>query len=378
MKQNVLYAESSQEKKKDVFMNKDNEYLGNYKLNTYYVKSTEKVEFHTMVTESEEEIQVSPKIKLTIQASITTNGNPKKLTIKKIKLSQGEWVTDGEVKFTTIEDIDFLKNFLSILTSLNLPVGNNNKITFDSSVDINSLKTLLDSTQKDTLVNIIQNNPNIHEDIIALHHRKNQLVEFERMLDNTEVTEPQWQKFFEKNQWIFGYGLQYVFLDSLPNNKLETTAVGSSYDRYGKRIDALMLTKAEISNYVLIEIKTPQTPLLKEGKAYRSGCYVPSEDLSGAIMQVQKTTYEFVRSKTEPRDNIKNKDGSNSSEYVYKVQPKCFVVIGRLNEIVNHEDKIKSFELYRNSLNNPEVITFDELFYRAKSIVEILCNKESF
>ena len=359
-------------------MSKDNEYLPNYTPDTYYVKSTENVEFHTMVTESVDEIQVSPQIKLTIQTSITTNGTPKKLTIKKIKLVQGQWRTDAEVKFTTITDIEFLKKFLSILTSLKLPVGNNNKITFDSSVDINSLKTLLDSTQKDTLVNIIQNNPNIHEDIIALHHRKNQLDEFERMLDNTDLIEPDWQKFFEKNQWIFGYGLKYVFLDSLPNNKLETYVVGSSNDSQGKEIDALMRTKAEISNYVLIEIKTPKTKLLKEVKdAYRSGCYAPSENLSGAIMQVQKTTYEFVRKNTTSREQLKDNNGKFLEEYVYKIQPKCFVVIGNLKDIKDNEDKVKSFELYRNSLNNPEVITFDELFHRAKSIVEILQNKQN-
>ncbi|MBI3696057.1 MAG: hypothetical protein HY238_14600 [Acidobacteria bacterium] len=33
--------------------------------------------------------------------------------------------------------------------------------------------------------------------------------------------EAAWQSFFEKNTWIFGYGLFYVFTSSLEKQKLE-------------------------------------------------------------------------------------------------------------------------------------------------------------
>ena len=35
-----------------------------------------------------------------------------------------------------------------------------------------------------------------------------------------------------------------------------------------------------------------------------------------------------------------------------------------------NEEQYSSFELFRRSLNSPEIITFDELFERAKYIVE--------
>jgi len=35
-----------------------------------------------------------------------------------------------------------------------------------------------------------------------------------------------------------------------------------------------------------------------------------------------------------------------------------------------NEEKFSSFELFRQSLNSPEIITFDELYERTKYIVE--------
>ena len=56
------------------------------------------------------------------------------------------------------------------------------------------------------------------------------------------------------------------------------------------------------------------------------------------------------------------------------VKPKSFLVVGRLDELrsdcgINIE-KYRSFELYRRHTHRPEIITFDELFHRARFIVE--------
>ena len=53
----------------------------------------------------------------------------------------------------------------------------------------------------------------------------------------------------------------------------------------GKIVDFLVKNRIT-ENAVLIEIKTPQTPLL--GREYRQGVINISEDLSGAILQVLK------------------------------------------------------------------------------------------
>ena len=63
--------------------------------------------------------------------------------------------------------------------------------------------------------------------------------------------------FFEANPWIFGHGLNYVFLDKV-GAKLEAITTGASHEDDGNRVDALMRTRAAISQYVVIEIKTGQ------------------------------------------------------------------------------------------------------------------------
>lgn len=73
---------------------------------------------------------------------------------------------------------------------------------------------------------------------------------------------------------------------------------------------------------------------------------------------------------------IKDKSGNLTGEQVFIYQPKSFVILGNLSEFKTdigvNEDKFSSFELYRQNLVNPEIITFDELFERAKFIVKHL------
>lgn len=191
------------------------------------------------------------------------------------------------------------------------------------------------------------------------------------MLDEKPDDEKIWQSFFEENSWIFGHGLNYIFLDKV-YDKLEQTTTGHTHQNSGKRIDALMKTKALISQYVLIEIKKPGTPLLKFEKPYRPGCWQPSSELSGAVAQSQKTAFEFLRQQTTIKDQIKDNEGKYTGEEVFKISPKTYLICGKLDQILHNEDQIKSFELYRNSINSPEILTYDELYMRAECIIKNL------
>jgi hypothetical protein len=59
------------------------------------------------------------------------------------------------------------------------------------------------------------------QDVVAVGYRKRQLQVFKRLLTDSEyfpdvkerkncTTEAVWQQYFEKNPWIFGYGLSYI------------------------------------------------------------------------------------------------------------------------------------------------------------------------
>ncbi|MAA87583.1 MAG: hypothetical protein CME39_07995 [Haliea sp.] len=221
------------------------------------------------------------------------------------------------------------------------------------------------------------------EDLIAVGFRKKQLSVYSNLLNNESYfedlkrrkncsNEALWQKYFEKNPWVFGYGLGYLFLSSLDDKKLEQVVRGHSVDSHGKRIDALMKTKGIISNLCFVEIKTHTTALL-EAKPYRSGCWAPSKEFAGAIAQVQGTVasaVENLSSKINPSDS----EGNPTGEEIYNYQPKSYLVIGSMSEFLSehgvNKEKLRSFELLRKNITNPEIITFDELYERAKFIVE--------
>ena len=220
------------------------------------------------------------------------------------------------------------------------------------------------------------------EDVITVGYRKKQLEVYRNLFTDDNyfsslkekkncTNEGLWQKYFEKNPWKFGYGLGYIFLSSLDDKVLEKVVQGYSLSNHGKRVDALMKTKGIISSLCFVEIKTHKTSLI-DNKPYRSGCWAPSKELSGAVSQVQGTVSSSV-------DNLRNKviledkEGNPTGEEVYNYQPKSYLVIGSLSEFEGahgiNKDKYRSFELYRRNTTNPEIITFDELYERAKYIV---------
>jgi len=220
------------------------------------------------------------------------------------------------------------------------------------------------------------------EDIVAVGYRKKQVEVYRKFLEDEEyfnsirekietTNEGLWQKYFEKNPWIFGYGLGYILVSSLDEKKLEQVVKGYDFNSPGKRVDALLKTRGIVSSLCFTEIKTHKTKLL-ENKPYRSGCWAPSKELAGAVAQVQGTVASAVENLSE-RINIEDDQGNPTGEELFKYQPKSYLVIGNLDEFKTekgvNKDKFRSFELYRKNTNNPEIITFDELFERAKYIV---------
>jgi len=207
-------------------------------------------------------------------------------------------------------------------------------------------------------------------DVDSIGYRKEQLKIFEQMLNNDNLKESDWQKFFEKNTWIFGYGLSYIFQTNLDDKKLEQVVRGYDFNSSGKRVDGLLKTAGLINSLAFVEIKTHKSKLLD--KEYRASCWNISHEFSGAVSQIQNTV--SLASKTI-YDSIQIKDnkGFKTGEELFNYQPKSFLIIGKLDEFMNdygiNEDMYRSFELFRKNITSPEIITFDELYERAKYIV---------
>jgi len=239
-------------------------------------------------------------------------------------------------------------------------------------------------SQQPSLIDELLKNRVTAQDVAELAHRREQIIEFKRLLSEQDYFEERrtklgagpeavWQQFFERNTWIFGYGLNYVFNSALDDAKLEQTIKGYDITAAGKRVDALLKTHGLISALSFGEIKTHGTELLKPVSVpYRRECWQISDELSGGIAQVQRSvqaSLSAIRSKSA----IKDASGAPTGEEVFLYQPRSFLVIGSLAQFQTpngiNEEKYSSFELFRRHISAPEIITFDELYERARFIV---------
>lgn len=222
-------------------------------------------------------------------------------------------------------------------------------------------------------------------EVRRLSNCKQQLDEFRRLLDDdeyfasrvalAEITreEQLWQEFFERNQWIFGHGLSLVACERYSDEKLEAATTGRSvFGGAGKRVDALMRTRGFMGSLLFAEIKTHRSELLYQTTYRPPDVYRPSEDLTGGIAQIQKTAYKAVSKLDEIyRGRL---PGGQPLPEVGTLRPRQILVLGNLRQFevgdgdVNVE-MYSTFELFRRSIVDTEIVTFDELYERARFIV---------
>jgi hypothetical protein len=279
-----------------------------------------------------------------------------------------------------------LIRFLESFEGVDLPKGPLSVVASDRAELVNAIEGASKPAVVGALTKAWPEGISDH-DIAMLTHRKRSLEQFESMvadpsiveemrhtLGNNKRIEDVWQDFFERNHWIFGYGLSLVCCDSLDHRKLETIVTGNDvFEGAGKRIDALLKTRGHISSLLFCEIKRPDSQLLMTTE-YRPAVYSPAEDLRGGVAQVQKTLHSVSLKVSQNYHTIAGKNGDPTGEVVAVVRPRGVLIIGSLQEFdtvhgPNYE-RFSSFELYRGALNGLDVITFDELLERARFIVQ--------
>ncbi len=161
------------------------------------------------------------------------------------------------------------------------------------------------------------------QDLDILSGRKYGLTTFHKKLYiEKDWDEPQWQKFFSENTWIFGYGLDYRFLSIL-----QKEAAVSDVDVDGKDTVKSDFLLGSTDFTVLVELKRPDTLLFEQGKN-RSHSWRLSQYLVHAVSQIlaQKAAWEIKSSQT-------NFD-ENGQPIIQKTSdPKAILIIGRKDEI---------------------------------------------
>jgi hypothetical protein len=130
----------------------------------------------------------------------------------------------------------------------------------------------------------------------------------------------------------------------------------------GKEPDFLL--KNELTNYALIvEIKTPETPLLG-ASAYRPpDVFAAHRELCGAVGQIGRYKDEFLHNYSEMYRKTEGK--------FLLADPRCLVVIGSTGQLDSTAKK-GSFEYFRRGQRGTEIITFDELFRKVDVLLRLL------
>jgi hypothetical protein len=283
-------------------------------------------------------------------------------------------------------EIDVLLNFIDTMKRTKLS-GSGSIIVEPGALDNPKFVADDDVTNalrnKPELLREVLNNPNLTEDMKAIGFWRNSLKEFEnyignpcyfenkRQQTNGKSAEKVWQSFFESNKWIFGYGLLYISTTGVIDRKLEQSLRRGSILGGGSIPDAFMKTRGALSTLCLVEIKTHTTLLVEKQK--RGGSYLISKELNDAVSQCQtaiSVADEDIHKQFQPTDD----DGFPLSDPIFSFRPRSLLVIGSLDEFRGEKgvsvDRFRTFEMYRRNLVAPEIITFDELYDRARSLVE--------
>jgi Domain of unknown function (DUF4263) len=187
-------------------------------------------------------------------------------------------------------------------------------------------------------------------DVQMLVDRRDALDHFEKLLNEDGFIESErqrlglngiekvWQRFFEDNPWIFGYGLMLVSCDAVDERGLEAMTTGANiFMGAGKCIDAAMRTRGVVQSLVFVEIKKHDTDLLMVKQYREPDVYQVSRELSGAVAQVQKTAHKAVKLL---QDLHRQHTPEGEFEYdVSTVEPRKVVIIGNMNERARRQNQ---------------------------------------
>jgi hypothetical protein len=185
-------------------------------------------------------------------------------------------------------------------------------------------------------------------------------------MDSNDWSETEWQDFFEREQWVFGYGLDYRVMRQF-DREMNVGAGGT--DNQNKPVIDFLATFTDYT--VLVEIKRPDTDIFKPRKGGRAGTWDFAPEFVGAVSQILEQKAEWAAF-AESGEHYSRKSGESLAARTRNA--KAILVVGSRQEIArssgDREANIKrdTFELFRRETRGIDIVTFDELLERARFI----------
>ena len=281
-------------------------------------------------------------------------------TLNLSKLKSGEWI---KLELKSEEVLKLLNNceyYKSIYKKHGVTYGPAVYPITDENI-ANILEKISRFSNKNLLIKSLQNLSeeklaNI-DSLVSVAHLENISKKWDENRENDN--EEFWQKFFQDNAWILSQIFSCPFI-----------LIGKKFYCGGKEDDDKGGVKGDLlykndltGNLAFVEIKTPKIGIVggeyrgkEEGK--ENVVYSMSNEISGGINQVLNQRKVYL-----------NTHGDNNGKFLHNAM--CFLVIGKISDFENDDEK-KSFELFRSSTKEVEIITFDELFGRINAFLKLL------
>lgn len=360
--------------------------ISNSKLNMLYSHEFDAGRFFQVIHEDKVgfEIKLAPR---TMLKAIYLKEEDDIEGIQFIKL-----VSDKEKESIKLSKFNLaqIKAFLSFITEIDLKGITEKRLKlFDEQeldgATIKTLKTLLAKQGGSELIETLINEGIItSKDIVNTSFRKRGLQIFKSLIDDenywkvyasennisSNKEEKIWQFFLEKNEWIFGYGLDYRFQTILQREAhLSDVGIGGSNTVIADYLlgDKLFTT--------FIEIKKPSTSLFDKNKN-RSNAWSLSIDLINSVSQIlEQKASGLIKLEKDQYNSV----GQLIQQKTY--DSKVVLIVGHWKELetslndLEKKIKKKTFELFRRDSRNVDIITYDELYERARFIVQGNVNK---
>lgn len=224
---------------------------------------------------------------------------------------------------------------------------------------LNSLKKN-DQQTNEFVLSLLSECSNIR-DLINIKSLNNLISKFESMLQNNKnYEEKDWQKLLSENPFILSQIYHQPITSVEGQFKIKSD---TSYDKDG--IVDYLYKNSMFNGISLIEIKKPETKLIKTSgqkvQEYR-GIPMISNDLIGGILQLEQYK-SMIEKKINPYcpDNCDNHDIN------------LILLIGQSYSLDENQKNI--FKIFRNSLKDLLIITYDELLDRIKTIRLLFSSK---
>ncbi len=306
-------------------------------------------------------------------------GGIRRVTLETFRSRAGGWFQGYEKDSFTFRSDEFEK-LVAFLKSIQF-IDRSNEDRFDVR-DIskgNGSKIITDASDQALLSRIKSLNQNERERLFRGFHadlsqneinlilgRRQALETFEAQLAKGDWAEAGWQDFFERQSWVFGYGLDYRVMR--PFDREMVVGIGGTDNREKPTVDYLM----NFTDYsVLVEVKRPDTPIFQQRRSGRSGTWRFSNEFMDAVSQVLEQKAEWL-AQVQSRQHY---DKSGTRQLTTRARdPKAILVIGQGAEIEgtgnirDAEVRRDTFELFRRDTRNLDIVTFDELLERASFI----------